>query len=77
MNTEQPEGSRSDALEWILMHDGTPAAAAAEFEITAQTSDEELEGMAWMAVRAAYDEGYSLNDDDMLPSLKVIRQAVP
>jgi hypothetical protein len=76
MSTEETEGPRTSPLEWILMVDDTLTAAADGFGISAETSDEELEGMAWMAVRAAYDEGYSLDEDEMLSALKTVRQAV-
>lgn len=76
MNMEQPEGLRPNTLEWVLLHDSDIAYVAKEYGITAQTSDEELDGPVWLAVRAAYEEDYSFSDEEMLAALKAVRQAV-
>jgi hypothetical protein len=76
MSTEHLTPPRTSALEWLLIVDDTLAAAADEFGISAETSDEELEGIAWNAGRTAYDEDYSFGEGEMLSALKAVRQAV-
>lgn len=80
MSREEPDDTEIetqsiDALQWLLMHDDTLAAAAANYGIEADLSNEELEGMAYMVERAAYDEGFSIDEESLLSAFKLVRQA--
>lgn len=76
--TEEPEDieiQTMDALEWLLMRDNTLSATAIGYGVPADLSDDELEAWAWMAERVAYDEGVSIDGDDLLSILRAGRQA--